>query len=84
MNELDSLSDKEGLGRWIESAAHIKLKEHLALALKAMRGRKREVFVLFTQGKSQDEISTILGISRSAVQIYFKRGVKEIRKLCEE
>lgn len=64
------------------STEHDQLKDKMLLAIKAMKGRKYEVWHLLLQNKTLGEIAIILGMSKGSVQTYYKRGIKEIRKLC--
>lgn len=85
LESFDELSTEEA--NWdfvLPSESHRKLKKQLRNAIAAMSGRKKEVFVLILNGKTQDEIGTILGMSRSTVQTYYKRGVQQIKKIVEE
>ena len=43
-------------------------------------GRKYEVLLLRTQGKSLSEIALILSISKSAVQSHYRRAIQQVRQ----
>ena len=77
------VSDEFTLADLQPSAKHEKLKQAMLSAINAMRGRKAEVWKLLLQDKTQDDIARILNISRSSVETYYKRGIKEIRRLCK-
>lgn len=81
MTELDEYKDSEGLGKWIESSKHRQIKQCLYSAIQAMNGRQREVFELFLQNKTFDEIAAILNLTKGAVYTYYRRGIKAIKKL---
>lgn len=63
------------------SIEHTKLIERMTIAINAMNGRKYEVWKLLLAGKTQDDVAAILGISRSSVQTFYRRGIKELRGL---
>jgi DNA-binding CsgD family transcriptional regulator len=46
----------------------------------AVTGRKYEVLLLRSQGKSMSEIALILSISKSTVQSYYRQGVRQVRQ----
>lgn len=76
-----TLTDTDGLGKWIEGPNRERLREKLRNAINAMQGRKYEVWQLLLQGKSHSEIAEILNLTRGAVFSYYNQGIKAIRKL---
>ena len=45
----------------------------------AVSGRKYEVLLLRSQGKTYSEIALLLAISKSAVQSHYRRAVRQVR-----
>ena len=45
----------------------------------AVSGRKYEVLLLRSQGKTYSEIALLLSISKSAVQHHYRRAVRQVR-----
>ena len=45
-----------------------------------VRGRKYEVLLLRSQGKSMAEIALILSLSKSTVQTYYRQAVRQVRE----
>ena len=53
-------------------------------AIEHLQGRQKEVYLMtYRMNKSQSEMAEILGITRSAVQIYHNRAVKFITAYCQ-
>ncbi len=45
-----------------------------------VKGRKYEVLLLRSQGKSMGEIALILSLSKSTVQTYYRQAVRQVRE----
>lgn len=73
-------NDDMGLGKYKESASHIKLKAKLDRAVKRLRGRQKKTVQLYLKGYSQSKIGAILQISKTSVAEYFYRAVKTIKQ----
>lgn len=65
----------------IDKTRHDRLMAKMLSAVDSMTGRKFEVWTLLLQGKTQEDIAAILGIKRSTVQSFYKRGIKQIRAI---
>ena len=74
-------TEGERLRRWQrEERRRALLREIKRIAELKLTRRQREVFRLFLQGKSQREMSAILGISRNTIKSCWAGLIKKLRK----
>jgi len=74
-------TEGERLKRWEqEERKRALLKEIKRIAELKLTRRQKEVFRLFLQGKSQREMSAILGISRNTIKSCWAGLIKKLRE----
>jgi len=74
-------TEDERLRRWErEDRRGVLIKDIKRLAELKLTPRQKEVFGLFLEGKSQREMSAILGVSRNTIKSRWGGLVKKLRK----